>query len=102
MVYGVIFIVVVGFIFLAVISAAGQESRSVGMIQQWTDQNGYQLISSDRKYMSLGTPFWAANDKRYTLHRITVKDANGNTRSGYALCRKNFALLSRKVEVKWD
>ena len=73
------------------------------MIEQWAAENGFRLVSSSYCWFTLGTPFWAANQKNHTLYRITVQDAQNHVMSGYALCGGFWlGLWSDRVEVKWD
>lgn len=90
-------------IFVAVASYTWRETRSMSMLEQWASENSFQLLSTSRSHFTLGTPFWAASSKSQTVYRITVRDRQGKTLSGYALCGSwVLGLRADRVEIKWD
>jgi hypothetical protein len=94
--------VVIAFVALAIFSFIWQFSRSETLLQQWAQENGYRLISSENRWMMRG-PFLLTTAKGQTVYRITVEDADGKTREGWARWGSWLGgLFSDKVEVRWD
>jgi hypothetical protein len=87
---------------IAYLSWQWESNRSQKLIEQWTSEHGYELISANRSYWKIGTPFWATS-KSQRVYRLVARDQQGNVYSGYALCGGRFmGLWSDRVEVKWD
>lgn len=95
------------FMVLLVIVAVGlsliwRSQRSESIIHTWARENGYEVISAERQFLWRG-PFWLRSDKNQTVYRITVRDASGRTRRGWARCGGwVFGLMSDTVTVEWD
>jgi hypothetical protein len=77
-------------------------SRSRTLIDRWAEANGYQIISSERRYMLTG-PFFFRSSKGQTVFRIRARDSAGRVREGWARCGGwILGLLSDAVKVEWD
>ena len=87
---------------LVVASMMWQFSRGSGMLEEWAAESGYRIVDSQYRMLARGPFFWTTS-KGQSVYRITVADAQGRTRSGYARCGSFFlGLWSDKVEVRWD
>lgn len=77
-------------------------SRSGDVLQKWADENGFRLIERHYHHFRRGPFFWTTS-KGQTVYRVTVQDANGNTRSGWVRCGSwMWGLASNRAEVRWD
>lgn len=76
-------------------------SRSRTTLEQWAADHGYELLQAERRYLRRGPYFWTTS-KGQEVFFIVVKDAGGNTQSGWARVG-GFTLgqLSQKVSVRW-
>ncbi len=103
---GLFYLVLIGgfVLFFALGALYWEGSRSNDIIQAWANKNGLHLLSSQRCFFTLATPFWAAiNSKNRPIYRISVEDSSGNRMAGYALCGGIFmGLWSDGIQVKWD
>jgi hypothetical protein len=98
---GVIFVVMLMAV-LIVASIAWQFSRSKSILQSWADEHGLRLIDARYRWIARGPFFWTTS-KSQTVYRITVEDAQGHRRTGWARCGSWLGgLWSRRVDVRWD
>lgn len=76
--------------------------RSRSILQGWADENGFRLIESRYRWIARGPFFWTTS-KSQAVYRITVEDAQGQRRTGWARCGTWLGgLWSRRVDVRWD
>jgi hypothetical protein len=98
---GQVFIVVL-LIGVGVSCAVWGVTRSNDMVDRWAADNGYRLISKERRFLRRG-PFLLTTSKGQSVHYVTVEDANRDQRSGYLRCGSWLGgLMSDKVQVHWD
>ena len=97
--------IIVLVIFIAIIGIAftiGRHSKAAGFLDNWAHQNGYRLISAQRKTFFRG-PFFFTTGKHQLVYRITVETPDGTQHSGYARVGGFMVgLFSDKVDVRWD
>lgn len=75
--------------------------RSRTMLQQWAQENGYDILSST--YSWFGGPFWWRRSKGQWVYEISVRYYDGTYRHGYALCGDwLLGLWINKVAVEWS
>ena len=87
---------------LAVFSVSWTSTKSRSLIQQWADDNGYRLLSSESRPFRRGPYFWTSS-KGQTVYYVTVEMPDGTTRSGWIRCGSFWGgLWSSKVDVRWD
>src|SRR5687768_33489 len=90
------------FIVIAVLSIVWTRSRSTSIIEQWASENCFELLAYEQRFLRTG-PFFFRHGKGHTVYHVTVRDAEGNVRSGYARCGGWIGgLLSDKIVVEWD
>jgi hypothetical protein len=90
-------------IVLAILNITWRSNRSLSMIEQWARENGYELLSSERRWFFRGPfSFWSGT-KKYTIYYVSVRDGGGNIRRGWVRCGGWFlGLWSDAVCVEWD
>lgn len=86
----------------AAASMKWMQSRSDEILDEWCSQNGFALLSSKRRNFKRGPYSWTTG-KGQVVFYVTVRDAEGETRSGYVRCGSRMGgLMSDKVTVEWD
>jgi hypothetical protein len=96
---GVLFFVVMAA--FAVASIVWHFGRSRDVLQKWADDNGFQIIES--RYAHWKGPFMWTSSKGQSVYRVTVRDRNGYTRSGWVRCGSWWlGLWSDSAQVRWD
>jgi len=87
---------------LAVAMMVWHFRRSRNIAQQWAQDNGFELLSAERRFAFRG-PFWWRTSKGQEVFRITVRDTGGRVRSGYLRVGGwVVGLLSDQADIKWD
>jgi hypothetical protein len=77
-------------------------SRSRSLLQRWAAENDYSILNSEYRYFSKGPFFWTSS-KGQTVYYVTVRDHEGNIRTGWVRCGSWWlGLLSDKTEVRWE
>jgi hypothetical protein len=78
-----------------------QWSRSRSLLEGWATENGYEIVQSEYRVLSKGPFFWTSS-KGQTVYYVTIRDGQGETRSGWVRCGSWwFGLMSNKTEVRW-
>jgi acetamidase/formamidase len=90
------------FVVIAAVTGIAQFGRGRSILEKWAAENGYVLISSERRSVWRG-PFFITTARGQEVFRITVRDAAGEIRSGY-LRVGSFMLgvISDQASVRWD
>jgi hypothetical protein len=87
---------------IASISIVWHYSRARSLLEHWADERGFRILDSQYRYVRRGLFFWTTS-KGQAVYFVTVRDRNGDVRSGYVRCGSWFlGLLSDKVEVRWE
>jgi len=87
---------------LVVASLAWHFSRSRSVLEQWADENGFEIINSEYRNFSRGPFFWTTS-KGQTVYFVTIRDSGGHVRSGWVRCGGWFlGLMTDKAEVRWE
>ena len=77
-------------------------SRSQQILEDWARSNGYRIVSSERRYLFKGPFFWTSS-KYQTVYYVTVRTADGESRSGWVRCGGWFSgLFGNETKVRWD
>src|SRR4051794_23681552 len=85
-----------------ILSLVWHFGRSSSLLQRWTAQHGYRIISQQYRTFRRGPFFWSST-KGQTVYYVVLEDAAGVRRSGWVRCGSWwFGLLSDHVEVRWD
>lgn len=99
------FLIIVGILaFLGLIIAimSWHFSRSHSVLEQWADENGYEILHSEYRHFFRGPFFWTSS-KGQTVYYVSVRVNSGELRSGWVRCGGWFlGLLSNKAEVRWE
>jgi hypothetical protein len=96
------FFAVVALLGVVVLAIVWHYRRAASLLRQWAERNGYRLVSSEYRLFVRGPFFWTTS-KGQVVYRVTVQDAQGNTRSGWVRCGGWFlGLFSDHVEARWD
>ena len=77
-------------------------SRSRTVLEQWADENGYQILHSEYRNFMKGPFFWTTSEGQ-TVYHVTVRLNSGEVRTGWVKCGGwMLGLWSDKAEVRWD
>ena len=94
--------IIVPFVILAFVLYAWRLSHSSDRLQTWASENGYTLVSVERRQMFRGG-YSFTTGKGQEVFRVTVRDGEGRTRSGYVRVGGwVMGQLSDNIDVKWD
>src|SRR6476620_10535882 len=75
---GIVFFIGIFWLFL---------SRSKAILRTWAKENGFELLSFDKRYMFGTGPFaWWTNSRNQIVFRVRVRDQTGRERSGWVRC----------------
>ena len=85
-----------------VLFGAWHYGRAGSILETWARDNGYRILSQENCWLAKGPFFWTST-RGQEVYRITVRDREGRTRSGYVRCGGAFlGMLSDRVDVRWD
>ena len=77
-------------------------SRSRSVLEQWAEENGFELLETDQRHLFRGPFFWTTT-KGQSVYRVVVRDSSGRVRRGWVRCGSFwFGLMSSKAMEKWD
>jgi hypothetical protein len=77
-------------------------ARSAAILQNWADENGFEILEKSHRFIFKGPFFFRTTDKQ-VVYRVTVRDKSGNAYTGWVACGSWwFGLLSSKARVIWD
>jgi hypothetical protein len=92
-------LMVLGF---AVLSMIWHFSRSNSVLDQWAEDNGFELLSSEYRHFMRGPFFWTTS-KGQTVYHVKVRTSSGEVKTGWVRCGGFFlGLLSDAAEVRWE
>ena len=99
-------IVPIFFIALFVVFVVGMMiwhySRAEEIVTRWARENGYEIVSSERRVFRRG-PFFFWTSEGQEVYYVTVRTADGQLRRGWLRCGGYFSgLWSDQAEVRWD
>jgi len=87
---------------LGALFAAWHYGRSGSLLETWARENGYLILSQENCWFFKGPYFWTST-RGQEVYRVTVRDREGRTRSGYVRCGGALlGMLSDHVDVRWD
>ena len=66
---------------IVVVSFVWTRNRSLSILHDWARENGFRILSSQRRYLRRG-PFWWRSSKGQEVFYVTVEDETGEIRSG--------------------
>lgn len=76
-------------------------SRAKSILEQWAETNGYELLSSERRWF--GGIFWWRKSKSQEVYYVTIRTPDGRIRKGWVRCGGWFlGILSNQADVQWD
>ena len=98
-----VFIIFLIFIFVAFFPAflIFHFSRSRSILEQWAESNGYEIVSSEHRF--LGGPFWWRKSKGQEVYYVTIRTPDGQLKRGWVRCGGWFwGIFTNKADVEWD
>jgi hypothetical protein len=76
-------------------------SRAKSILEQWAETNGFELLSSERRWF--GGTFWWRKSKGQEVYYVTIRTPDGQIRKGWVRCGGWFlGILSDQADVEWD
>lgn len=96
----IVFVVLI-VIAIGVLMVVWQFSCSGTTLEQWAAENGYELLSTERRFIRRG-PYFLTTSKGQEVFFITVRDVEGNILRGWARVG-GFMVgqFSDRVSVRW-
>lgn len=86
----------------AVLSMVWHFSRSNTVLEQWAEDNDFELLSHEYCHFMQGPFFWTTS-KGQAVYYVKVRTSSGHVRSGWVRCCGFFlGLLSDAAEVRWE
>jgi len=86
----------------ALVSWAWGGVRGASLLDGWARSQGLEILSQEECWFFKGPFFWTSS-KGQKIYRVTVRDGEGTTRSGYVRCGGYWmGMLSDNVDVRWD
>jgi hypothetical protein len=77
-------------------------TRSRQVLKTWARENGYEILSSELRFLSRGPYTWTLLGKQWVFH-VAVRAGDGTVRTGYVKCGSFFwGVLVNKAEVAWS
>jgi hypothetical protein len=77
-------------------------ARAAAILQQWADENGYEILERSYCHFFRG-PFFFRTTKDQVVYRVTVRDKAGNVGTGWVACGSWWlGLWSNQAKVSWD
>jgi hypothetical protein len=96
-VFGVLAVIVI-----MVSSMIWRGSRSESMLQKWARENGFTLLSEERRTFFKGPFFWTSGKGQMVFY-VAVRDAAGHIRHAWIRCGGYFlGMISDHMDVEWD
>ncbi len=96
------FLVFVGLLGLIVAWYSFEHKRSVKLIQQWADANGYRIIALEQRWLRRGPYFWRSG-KYHTVFYVDVINPQGLAQAVWIRCGGWFSgLFSDQIDVRFD
>lgn len=96
------FLMFVGFLGLIIAWHVFEHKRSVQLIQQWADTNGYRIIALEQRWLRRGPFFWRSG-KYHTVFYVDVIDPQGMARAIWVRCGGWISgLFSDQLDVRFD
>jgi len=76
-------------------------SRARSILEQWAETNGYEILSSERRWF--GGTFWWRKSRNQEVYYVTIRTPEGQIRRGWVRCGGWFwGVLSDRADVEWD
>ena len=95
----ILFLVTFGLLVVGSISWHFARSRAV--LEQWAQEEGFEILRRDYRAFFRGPFFWTTS-KGQTVYFVTVRDGQGSVRRGWVRCGGWFSgLMTDKAEVRW-
>lgn len=77
-------------------------SRGRRMLEDWATDNGYQLLSSEYRWLRRGPFFWTSA-KGQMIYYVVVRTPGGEMRRGWVRSGSFWwGLLQDRMEVRWE
>jgi hypothetical protein len=77
-------------------------TRSRFILEQWAEQNGFTIVSTERRLFRRG-PFLFKTGDNQEVYYVRITNHEGRQKTGYVRCGSFWlGVLSDKAEVRWD
>jgi len=76
--------------------------RARQILETWAEDNGYEILSSDLRFLSRGPYSWTLLGKQWVFH-VTVRDHERIVRTGFVKCGSFWwGIWVNRAEAEWD
>lgn len=77
-------------------------SRARQILANWARENGYEVLSSEMRFLSRGPYKYTLFGKQWVFH-VVVRASDGTVRTGYVKCGSFFwGIFVNRAEAKLD
>ena len=77
-------------------------ARSRELLNRWANDNGYEIVSSEFRWLRRGPFFWTSS-KGQMIYHVVVRTEDGETKRGWVRCGGFWwGLLQDRTEAKWE
>ena len=76
--------------------------RARQILETWAEEKGYEILSSDLRFLSRGPYTWTLFGKQWVFH-VVVRDHERTVRTGFVKCGSFWwGIWINRAEAKWD
>ena len=95
-------LIILVFVALGVGMTVWTFSRSRKILERWAAENGYQILSSEFRWLRRGPFFWTSS-KGQTVYYVVVRTPEGPTKRGWVRCGSFWwGVMQDKAKVRWE
>ena len=77
-------------------------SRARSILETWADENGYQILSSNPRFLGRGPYTYTLMGKQWVFH-VVVRASDGTTKTGYVkLGSFLWGVMVNRAEARLD
>ena len=77
-------------------------SRSRRILESWAEENDYQILSSEIRWLRRGPFFWTTSNGQ-VVYYVTARTSDGTVRKGWVRCGTWWlGVLRDKAEARWE
>ena len=90
------------FLILVFVLLRWNYSRARRILEHWAQNNGYEILSSERRVFRKGPFFWTANNGQ-EVYFVMIRTSEGKTQRGWVCCGSWFwGTFVDTTKVRWE
>ncbi|MBC8290703.1 MAG: hypothetical protein H8E37_10350 [Planctomycetes bacterium] len=96
------FVIPAAILAFVVLIVSWSYSRSRTILNRWADESGYEVLSSEFRWIFKGPYFWKSS-RNQTVFRVTVTEESDEIRTGWVRCGSFWlGVIVDQTDVTWD